>query len=475
MVQYIVEDDSTDVVEYESYLGKCRSAISSLIINAKEQAEQYLEYALQHIESEVVGERDVSMIMFSQALAIPATKDAALANAAQFVMLPLQDSTPRVVILGLFLLQTLSFRQGFTLDDSMVELVVQAICSDEESISLDAVQCLFSILMHGTSEMRIESASAIFEHIKEVEDDNTRSELLRHLTELCTKLTDDVALEILPHATELLQELYTASQESPLVSLSSGIGFVSAIFNKVGKRAPEFATEFLPLAIEFISNDMVADGVTILIPIVRNFGDSEGSVVQSSVEVITQYLPNAGSMDDLTSLIELCSATLPFVSDFEIISLIFSNCLEYGLSNESTPELKSEISPLLAAIFESTPELITSNLVRTFRVIFSTFSVIPHDKLLHMIAVCVPSFTPDEPIFQQALYTAVTTINMNASKARFNMSDFLLIVQAVSSFLPEESLVSIAYIYRTYVQAYTDQETNSQILEILPEIQIQQQ
>ena len=55
LINYLIEDPSEEVVEHDSYLGKCRNAISLLLSDLQEKMETYLQYSFEHIESEVVG------------------------------------------------------------------------------------------------------------------------------------------------------------------------------------------------------------------------------------------------------------------------------------------------------------------------------------------------------------------------------------------------------------------------------------
>ena len=472
MIDFLINDDSEEVVEFDSYLGKCRTAIAILIGNVQNKMIDYLQFSLQHITSEIVGERDVSTVLFSQCIACTLTFDKSLAEASTFVTFPLQDPTPRVIILGLYLLQTLSFKPNFKLEPHHLELVVSSVCSEIESISLDATQCLFTILPKVSDEMRIDVAGQIFNRAREIEDDNIRAELLRSLSQLANGLTADIACEIMPEALALTNELLPDIETSQLpISLSPCIGFLSSLFNQAGQQASEYSEPLLSLAVNLIENDMISDGITILSPLVMLFGEENKELMDMAITVVSQFLPNAKSEDDLFPVVKFCEKLLPHIDSYETCDAMFNTCLNYGLSQECSENLKCELVVFFVDLFNIHPEIVQTRVLDVFTVIFTAPFAANRPNLLHFVTSCAQLFIPGQPIFEKALESVVCELSMTAMKQQINTDDLLILTQLVSSFVqdPTNLLNNIAFTYRKYIQSYTSQEINEQISELIPE------
>ena len=476
MIRFLVEDPSEEVVEFQSYLGKCRSAISNMITSVHDSMDQYLTYSFEHIESPVIGERDVSTVLFSQCLACVKTCDQCIENASDFVLIPLQDPTPRVLILGLYLLQTLTYRTSFVLNETHIELVVNAVCSDDSSVSLDASQCLFSLLAKVSEDVRAECASQIFGRIQNVEEENTRAELLRCLTSMCKDLTPEIACSLIEPTVDLTQQIIDSSDESaPLVSLSPCIGFLGALFSRGGEQAADFNDVILDLAQMLLTHSFISDGVTLLNPLVKTFGDKNTGLVSMAIDVVVKFLPLAKSEEDLLPLMRLTHRLVRRIENYETCEFVFNTCVNIGLAVDASDELKSEIVPVIADLFDMHQEIVQSRLVDAFTVIFTAPFSVNRPDLLHLVTQCGQMFVAGNPIFEKALSSVVAEVALKAKNSKISTEDFLTLVQLVSSFIPDSEYIlkNLGWTYRNFIQSYTEPEINDQILEIIPQEEVQ--
>ena len=164
----LFEDESTEVVEFKSYFWKVQSMLSRhWFINAKEQIEAYIFSITKH-STHLKNES------FHECLLFHPRRMQLMANAAQFChVLHLQDAT-RCHSWHVSCCKQSSFRQCFTLDESIVG--ARPLQQDREDWFLFLGECHFRT--HQGS-FRITS---------------TQSELHRHMTEFIMHETHCIAL-----------------------------------------------------------------------------------------------------------------------------------------------------------------------------------------------------------------------------------------------------------------------------------------
>ncbi|EAY18160.1 hypothetical protein TVAG_122260 [Trichomonas vaginalis G3] len=477
MINILEADPDVEVIQNDSFSGKCKRVLKELCDSIYQIVQENIQtYIESHLESEIVGQRTVAMLLFSIAVSkgdegILPFKD----EIPQIISQALQDPTERVVNETLSIVSTLIISNFLQIDESLITFIAPHACSTSINLSHSALDTLFVIISRCNDELRTLVASTVFSYIREVTDENTRGNLLRNLTDLCKKLSEEVSATIVEPAVQLAMDiLQESTPESPAVSLSPAIGFAASVFMAAGTSVGELADEYFKFGVQLIESDLTCDGIITLAAVMKNFATADPSFMATSSSLIAEQLPLLSNSDDLLSILQLALYTVPFSESEELLTVI-TNCLfEIGLTAKISPDFRTSVLNVLVAVFERMPELITSRLHEFFEIAYYAGISIISSKQRLKIFIGAERFFTEDLLYARAVSESIFEVGYDIkNRSKWNAKLLITLLEIALVTDPQyqwtyQSLKFISNQFYKHIKPYIDDESAERIIELLP-------
>lgn len=477
IINLLENDESDKIIKPDTFAGKCKQVLTELcLVDFQNVLIHLQDYVASHINSESVGERTVAILLFT--IAFTEGKEGTTQFkeiSPQIIAAALQDSTERVVYECIKAVINLINCNLLNIDEALISLMVPHACSDNIHLSCAALEALFTFTTKCSVELRTFIASAVFDFIREVSDENNRANLLRNLTDLCKKLSNDVSASIVEPAVNLAQEILESSDaETPAVSLSAAIGFAASVFMAAGLEVSEIAGEFYKFGVQLIESGFTKEGIVTVAAIMKNFATAYPEFLETASELIIEQLPQSTDNDDLTSILQLAEFTVPHTESEELLTVITNCLMELGQVSTIPPEVRVSVLSVLVAVLERMPDMITQRLHEFFEIAyFAGISTITTSQRLKVIVIAGRYFTEDL-LYARAVSETISDIGYvlnNRKKWDAKLLTMLLeIAQVVDPQCQRTfpAMKMIAQQFFTHIAPHVDQESASRIIELLP-------
>lgn len=431
LIDIISSDESEAIVAADTLIATARISLSSIVINSPDEIrENLLSFALEKIGSQRVGERDASVIVFTNLLYASDEKTSAIKPyLPDYIMQAINDSTPRILILGFYLLQSLAALADFVVLDQMVECVVGCINADIEGVSNEVIDCLFQILHKCSDEAKIGSISAVFEHVMEMQDDDDKAEYLRTLTSMVLKLDKTVAVMLLPQALEIA--VACLQSETVPTYASSTVGFAAALYSQSEDLAVESYVEFLQIGISLVQADMIADGAAIFTSLLKTTSDPQ--VTEYAQSLIREKLNSVSNSEELTAMLKLCIASVKTIEDPSLLENILLTAVQFAASPDTDENVKDTVFHLILTAYEKSKDLIYAHLAQIYETIFIIwkYPLNVNARLNTMSRESIPYCNEKSPVIQKLVLGVLYHVDDNILRGQETGRFIIEICEAV--------------------------------------------
>ncbi|EAY07419.1 hypothetical protein TVAG_419610 [Trichomonas vaginalis G3] len=470
LIEIISNDESPDIVKPESLTAAARISLASMTLNSSDEIRELLiSTSCELIESQQIGQRDAAIIIFTNLLNERDEKVASIKPyTTQFVLAAISDQTPRIMILGFYLLQSLSMGSNFQVDDQMISYVVNAVNADIEDLSNEVIECLFVILSKCSEEAKNAAIEAVFHHILEMSDENDKAEYLRYLDAMVPKLSKEVASLSLPTALELAYN----SLQAPTIPIFAfpAIGFCSSLFSKSENLAADNYESFLQMGMVLVENEMLTDGALVFTSLLKSINDQ--NIVDFSVNLIKEKLTSVSNSEELSSMLKLCVAATKYIDDLEFLESILMTSISFANSSDTDENVKSEVLNLILTIFtEKSKDLIFGHIPQVFECVFIVwkYPISIHPTLNAMARECIPFCNEQSPVVQKLVLGVLFQMDNRIMKQEETGSFIVDVCEAVHR-CSEDPLADLACLSGKveYLKKYIQPEIVEKICSMLP-------
>ena len=249
----------------------------------------------------------------------------------------LEDDDPRIQKYGLEILGDLIEENKIKITDDILQIAFQAILSDSESLKEGAADIFTAIGSKENQEATYSIAPHLWELIKNC---NSTEEIcglqlvFQALRNLITKCTQEFAIDLISELFPKAMEVYEYDNEN--VSISWFISILNVLISKLSIEQGEIIQEIANLAIRFISENRIDEGILILTEVCKIVSQINEEIPSFCLSFAEKQILEVDNEQEIVSLIELLIAIINYMqidhfSYFtdKLISII-NNVVKFG-------------------------------------------------------------------------------------------------------------------------------------------------